>query len=235
MSLDNICNNINAISERIASACLKAGRKPSEITLVAVSKTKPNDFILSALKCGQLVFGENKMQELEKKMADIEHNDIVWHMIGTMQSNKIKYIADRVDWIHSVSKTKYLKEIEKRAGDAKRVINVLIQVNISGEDQKSGCEPEEISKILDYAKNLSHVKVCGFMGIATFVDNPELVRPEFKLLKKLLSEYQQFNNGSNIQLDQLSMGMSADMEVAIEEGATMVRVGSDIFGSRNYQ
>ena len=201
MSLDKICNNINTVSERIASACLKAGREPSEITLVAVSKTKPNDFILSALKCGQLVFGENKMQELEKKMNDIERSDIVWHMIGTMQSNKIKYI----------------------------------QVNISGEDQKSGCEPEEISKILDYAKNLSHVKVRGFMGIATFVDNPELVRPEFKLLKKLLTEHQQFNNGSNIQLDQLSMGMSADMEVAIEEGATMVRVGSDIFGSRNYQ
>jgi len=235
MSLDNICNNINTISKRIASACLKAGRNPSEVTLVAVSKTKPNDFILKALECGQLAFGENKMQELETKMSAISHTDIKWHMIGTMQSNKIKYIANRVDWIHSVSKTKHLKEIEKRAAEANRTINVLIQVNISGEEQKSGCEPEEISKILDYAKNLSHVKVRGFMGIATFVDNPELVRPEFALLKKLLTEHQQFNNGSNIQLDQLSMGMSADMEIAIEEGATMVRVGSNIFGSRNYQ
>ncbi len=235
MSLDNICNNINNVSKRIASACLQAGRAPSDVTLIAVSKTKPNDFIIKALECNQLAFGENKMQELESKMAAIERSDIAWHMIGTMQSNKIKYIANRVDWIHSVSKTKYLKEIEKRAGEANRIINVLIQVNISGEDQKSGCEPEEISKILDYAKNLSHVKVRGFMGIATFVDNPELIRPEFRLLKNLLAKHQQYNNGNNIQLDQLSMGMSADLEVAIEEGATMVRVGSDIFGSRNYQ
>src|SRR5690554_1662044 len=233
MSTTNICQNINSIKDRIATACLKAGRNPADVQLIAVSKTKPNSAILEALKCSQLAFGENRMQELGEKMSAIDDDSISWHMIGTLQSNKIRFIAERVDWIHSVGKTSHFKEIEKRAKNANRTINTLIQVNISGESQKDGCEPEEISKILDYTKNLSHVKVRGLMGMATFADDAELVRPEFQLLSKLLQEHQHYNGG-NVQLDHLSMGMSADMEVAIEEGATMVRVGSDIFGSRNY-
>lgn len=233
MSTTNICQNINSIKDRIASACLKAGRNPADVQLIAVSKTKPISAILEALKCGHLDFGENRMQELSEKMSTLDDASISWHMIGTLQSNKIRFIAERVDWIHSVGKISHFKEIEKRAKNTNRTINTLIQVNISGESQKDGCEPEEISKILDFTKNLSHVKVCGLMGMATFVDDPELVRPEFQLLNKLFQEHQRYNGG-NIQLDQLSMGMSADMEVAIEEGATMVRIGSDIFGSRNY-
>lgn len=233
MSTTNICQNINSIKDRIAAACNKVGRNPADVQLIAVSKTKPNNAISQAFECGQRAFGENRMQELADKMSATSDDSIVWHMIGTLQSNKIKFIVERVDWIHSVGKVSHFKEIEKRAKNANRTINTLIQVNISGENQKDGCKPKEIDKILDYTKNLSHVKVCGLMGMATFTDDPELVRPEFQLLKNLLQEHQHYN-GNNIQLDQLSMGMSADMEVAIEEGATMVRVGSDIFGSRNY-
>jgi len=153
-------------------------------------------------------------------------------MMGTMQSNKIKYIARRVDWIHSVGKKKYLKEINKRAGQHNRRIQVLLQVNISGEDQKSGCEPADVPKLLNYAQQLTHINIRGLMGIATLVDNPEEVREEFILLRKTLHE-NQIHKSENISLDHLSMGMTNDLEVAIEEGATMVRVGRAIFGERN--
>ena len=139
MSQEDICQNLSKIRERIAEACRRADRDPDEVMLVAVSKTKPVDDILEAMSCGQLHFGENRMKELEDKMDEISDPDISWHMIGNLQTNKIKYIAARVNWIHSVEKKKYLKEINKRAGKAGRVVNCLIQVNISGEDQKGGC------------------------------------------------------------------------------------------------
>lgn len=173
------------------------------------------------------------MKELEDKMAEVEMPDVVWHFIGNLQTNKIKYIADRVNWIHSVEKAKYLKEIEKRAGQANRVVNALIQVNISDEKQKGGCKPEDLAGILESAQKYEHVKVRGLMGMATFVDDPEEVRSEFKLLKELFDSHQKYNSGS-VNLEHLSMGMTNDMEVAIEEGATMVRIGSAIFGERNY-
>ncbi len=233
MSENSIPENLTEIKNRIRLVCEKSGRNPDDVTLIAVSKTKPNDAIIDACVSGQLHFGENRMQELQDKMESIELPGIQWHMIGTMQSNKIKYIADRVDWIHSVSKTKYLDEIEKRATSANRTINVLIQVNISGEDQKSGCEIDELAGILEHARDLSHIKICGLMGMATFTDNPEDVRSEFALLRSTLERHEHFN-GNNIELKELSMGMSGDFEVAIEEGSTMVRVGSAIFGARNY-
>ena len=233
MSEASIRENLKEIRGRIKAACEKSGRKPEEVTLIAVSKTKPNEAIIDACTAGQLHFGENRMQELQDKMESIELPGIQWHMIGTMQSNKIKYITDRVDWIHSVSKAKYLDEIEKRAASSGRTINVLIQVNISGEDQKSGCEVSELAEILNYAKSLDHVKIKGLMGMATFTDDAESVRHEFALLRNTLKDHQTYNGG-NIELKELSMGMSGDFEVAIEEGATMVRVGSAIFGSRNY-
>lgn len=233
MSESSIPENLAEIKNRIRLACEKSGRNPADVTLIAVSKTKPNEAIIDACIAGQFHFGENRMQELQDKMESIKLPGIQWHMIGTMQSNKIKYIADRVDWIHSVSKAKYLNEIEKRAASANRTINVLIQVNISGEDQKSGCEIDHLSGILEHARDLSHIKVCGLMGMATFTDNPENVRSEFALLRSTLENHQHLNGG-NIELKELSMGMSGDFEVAIEEGSTMVRVGSAIFGSRNY-
>ena len=233
MSETSIHENLNEIKNRIRAACKKSGRNPEDVTLIAVSKTKPNEAIIDACTAGQLHFGENRMQELQDKMESIELPGIQWHMIGTMQSNKIKYISERVHWIHSVSKAKYLDEIEKRASSANRTINVLIQVNISGEDQKSGCEIMELKEILEHAKSHEHLKIRGLMGMATFTDNPEDVRHEFALLRNTLEEHKHLNSG-NIDLKELSMGMSGDFEVAIEEGATMIRVGSAIFGSRNY-
>lgn len=234
MNKKEICKNLENVLQRIENACLKSGRNANEVKLIAVSKTKPESDILDALKCNQFAFGENRMQELADKMEHIEHENISWHMIGTLQSNKIRHIAAKVDWIHSVAKKSHFKEINKRAKQANRVINTLLQVNISGESQKSGCEPNEIKEILEYAANLSNIRVRGFMGMATFVDNPEDIRHEFKLLSDILKAHQTTNYGGSIDLKQLSMGMSADMEVAIEEGATMIRVGSDIFGARNF-
>ncbi|MFN1835108.1 YggS family pyridoxal phosphate-dependent enzyme [Balneola sp. MJW-20] len=233
MSQEDICANIHEIRDEIRSVCERTGRDPEEIMLVAVSKTKPVEDIQEALTCGQLHFGENRMKELEDKMGEIENPDVSWHMIGNLQTNKIKYIADRVNWIHSVEKKKYLKEINKRAGQSERVVNCLIQVNISGEDQKGGCEPENLKDILEYAIDLDYVRVKGLMGMARFVDDPEEVRGEFRLLKNLFDEHKAMNQGS-LQLEHLSMGMTNDMAVAIEEGSTMVRIGSAIFGKRNY-
>jgi len=232
MTDSSVSSNLKEIHKRIENACNKAGREPSDITLIAVSKTKPVSDILTARQFGQIHFGENRMRELEEKMDELKHRDLVWHMMGTMQSNKIKYIARRVDWIHSVGKKKYLKEINKRAGQHNRRIQVLLQVNISGEDQKSGCEPADVPKLLNYAQQLTHINIRGLMGIATLVDNPEEVREAFILLRKTLHE-NQIHKSENISLDHLSMGMTNDLEVAIEEGATMVRVGRAIFGERN--
>lgn len=233
MSKVHIDHNLEKVRQRVKLACQKAGKNPDEVKLVAVSKTKPNADILEAITHGQLTFGENRMKELEDKMLSLDNPDIDWHMIGNLQTNKIRFIASRVNWIHSVEKSKYLKEINKRAKEHNRIINTLIQVNISGESQKGGCKPDELKNILNSAKGLENVAVKGLMGMATFADDPEEVRTEFQLLKRLFDEHQTLNE-ENIRLEHLSMGMSNDMEVAIEEGSTMVRVGSDIFGARNY-
>lgn len=233
MNEHSIAENLQQIKEVILTTCKRVGRNPDSVQLIAVSKTKPEQAILEALDAGQLHFGENRMRELQTKMDSITSNNAVWHMIGTMQTNKIRHISHRVDWIHSVGKAKYLDEINKRAEADNRVINVLIQVNISDEDQKSGCAPKDLPKILDYARQFKHIRIRGLMGMAHFVDNPEEVRSEFTLLRTTL-EKNQSENGGNITLTELSMGMSNDFIVAIEEGATMVRVGSAIFGSRNY-
>ena len=232
---EDICNNIKELQNRINQACKSAGRDADEITLVAVSKTKPLEDIKSAYKCGQIHFGENRAKELQDKMDDYENEDIQWHMVGNLQTNKIKYMVERVNWIHSIEKSKYLREIEKRASRIDRVINTLIQINISGEEQKSGCEPEDLKGILEYAQGLSHVRVRGLMGMATFVDPEEVekVRPEFKMLKEIRDEHRNYE-AENVQLDELSMGMTNDLEIAIQEGSTMLRVGRAIFGERNY-
>ena len=154
-------------------------------------------------------------------------------MIGGIQSNKIKYITSHVHWIHSIDKTKYISEVNKRADQQARTINLLIQVNISEEHQKNGCNPTELEGILDFARSCTNIKVKGLMGMAKFSTNPESIRGEFALLKSTLDKYVHLNGG-NIKLRELSMGMSNDFEIAVEEGATMIRVGSAIFGARNY-
>lgn len=235
MANRDICQNLKDVNKRIAEACAKAGRSPQEITLVAVSKTKPLEDIKTAFDCGQIHFGENRAKELQDKMEAWDEEKIQWHMVGNLQTNKIKYMVERVNWIHSIEKKKYLREIEKRASRIDRVINTLIQINISGEDQKSGCKAEDLEKILTYAQDLEHVRVRGLMGMATFVDpeNVEKVRPEFRKLREVRDNHRKFEKG-NVQLDELSMGMTNDMEIAIQEGSTMVRVGRAIFGERDY-
>lgn len=221
------------ILTRINTACKNAGRDPSEITLVAVSKTKPDEDVLALIREGQLHFGENRAKALETRMEKIGEPAVEWHFIGNLQTNKIKYMAHRVNWIQSIHKKKALKEVEKRAAENNRTINVLIQVNISQEDQKSGCDPEQLPDMLKYARDLKHTKVRGLMGMATFTDDLNVVRPEFKQLHDLREENKHLIKGS-VTLEHLSMGMTNDLEVAIEEGSTMVRIGTAIFGERNY-
>lgn len=232
---EEICQNIDTISDRIAQACSRVDRDAEEVQLVAVSKLKPLQDIKTAFGCGQIHFGENRARELQNKMEAYEEDRIQWHMVGNLQTNKIKYMVERVDWIHSIEKKKYLREIEKRASRIDRVINTLIQVNISGEDQKSGCTAGDVKEILEYAQGLEHVRVRGLMGMATFVDpdKAEQVRPQFQMLRTIRDEHRSYEC-ENVRLEHLSMGMTNDMGIAIEEGATMVRVGRAIFGERNY-
>lgn len=230
---DSLCTRLQSIHDRIETACKKAGRTPEEVLLVAVSKTKPLSNIEAAVRCGQIHFGENRAKELQEKMEQADNPQVRWHFIGPMQTNKIKYMVERVDWIQSVYKKKYFREIEKRASRIDRTIQTTIQVNISREDQKQGCSADELPELLEYAQSLDHVRVRGLMGMATYTDNPEEVRGEFRRLKEIFDTHQTFNGGS-VHLEHLSMGMTNDFEVAIEEGATLVRVGRAIFGERDY-
>lgn len=232
MNQIQIIDNLQHIRTRIAKAASACGRNAADIELIAVSKTKPNEAIESALKAQQFAFGENKIQELSRKMEELPNAQIQWHMIGTLQSNKIKYMAHRVDWIHSIPKIKTLKEVDKRAAQHNRVIKCLIQVNISDEDQKSGCSVAELPSLLVEANSLKNIEIKGLMGIATLTDDQEVIRKEFRLLRTLRDKYAPTYSG-NIQLEHLSMGMTNDLEIAIEEGSTMVRIGSAIFGARN--
>lgn len=231
---DDIISRYEAVKERIRKACEVSGRDPDNVTLVAVSKTKPDEDVLRLLQHGQFHFGENRAKALEDRMESVKNSSAVWHFIGNLQTNKIKFMVNRVNWIESIHKKKALKEVEKRASEINRTINVLIQVNISGEGQKSGCEPEELEDMLSFAQGLSYTRVRGLMGMATFADDPESVRPEFRLLRELRDNSRHLEKEPAVQLDHLSMGMTNDLEIAISEGATMVRVGTAIFGERNY-
>ncbi len=217
----NITKNLQQIKASI----------PEHVTLVAVSKTKPNEAILEAYQTGQRVFGENKVQELTEKHESLP-KDIEWHMIGHLQSNKVKYIAPFVSLIHGVDSFKLLKEINKRAAQNERVINCLLQIHIAEEDTKFGFDEKEVIELIksEAFQHLKNIKVVGLMGMATFTDDENQIRKEFKSLKNLFDKLQI----SNHQFQILSMGMSGDYQLAIEEGSTMIRVGSSIFGERNY-
>lgn len=217
----NITENLQQIKASI----------PEHVTLVAVSKTKPNAAVLEAYQTGQRIFGENKVQELTEKYESLPR-DIEWHMIGHLQSNKVKYIAPFVSLIHGVDSFKLLKEINKRAAQNERVINCLLQIHIAEEATKFGFDEKEVIELLqsEAFQHLKNIKIVGLMGMATFTDNENQIRKEFKTLKNLFDKFQI----SNLQFQILSMGMSGDYQIAIEEGSTMIRVGSSIFGERNY-
>ncbi len=222
-----------SVQERIKIACDRVDRNPDEITLVAVSKTYPVDDIKAVYDLGIRHFGENRVQELVPKMEELDaYDDLEWHMIGTLQSNKIKYLTDRVNWIDSIPKLKALKEVEKRAGQSGRTIKTMIQVNISDEDQKSGCDAEDLPKILEFASSCKNLKVNGLMGIASFTEDMNVVAREFAMLNNLQKEFKA-KCITNCPLDELSMGMTNDLETAIAQGSTMIRVGTAIFGSRD--
>ncbi len=206
---------------------------PSGVKLIAVSKTKPNEAIIEAYQSGQRIFGENKAQELAAKQKDLP-SDIDWHMIGHMQSNKVKYIAPFVALIHSVDSLNLLEEINKQALKNKRIIGVLIQFHIAEEESKFGFSMEEAEALLSSKefKELKNIEVCGIMGMATFTKNQDQIKKEFQQLKAYFTQLKSSYFIDNERFNEISMGMSGDYLLAIQEGSTMVRVGSSIFGGR---
>ena len=207
---------------------------PQHVTLVAVSKTKPVSDLMEAYNSGQRIFGENKIQEMVEKQ-ELMPKDIEWHMIGHVQRNKVKYMASFVSLIHGVDNLKLLKEINKQALKHDRVINCLLQVKIAEEDSKFGLSSKSIAEIIKSTEleALKNIKIVGLMGMATFTDNKEQLNSEFSYLKEIFELYKN-NISDNFKLETLSMGMSGDYQLAIACGSTMVRVGSSIFGARNY-
>lgn len=224
--------NIDNVRANIKRACERAKRNVDEVTLIAVSKTKPLSDIEELITYGETEFGENKVQELVDKYEHVS-KPVDWHLIGHLQTNKVKYIVDKACLIHSVDSVHLAKEIEKEAAKHNVIVNILIQVNIAHEDTKFGIDATEIYNMIDEIKDYEHVRVKGLMTIAPFVDNPEENRVHFRNLHQLLLDIKS-KNIDNIDMSILSMGMTNDYEVAIEEGATMVRVGTGIFGKRNY-
>jgi hypothetical protein len=220
-----IKQNLEEILKTVAKGC----------TLIAVSKTHPAEKVQEAYACGQRVFGENKVQEMTAKY-ELLPKDIQWHLIGHLQSNKVKYIAPFVHLIHSIDSLKLLQEVDKQAKKFNRVIDCLLQIHVAQEETKFGFSPEEV---IDFLKdpalaNLQGIKIVGIMGMASFTENMDQVRGEFKLLKNLFDNLKSMPLPENTVMNELSMGMSGDYKIAIEEGSTMVRVGSAIFGQRNY-
>ena len=214
---------------KIAKNIIELKNSLSEtVTLIAVSKTKPQSDLIEAYKAGQRDFGENKIQEMSEKWDHLP-KDIHWHMIGHVQTNKVKYMAPFVHLIHAVDSLKLLKEIQKQALKNKRTIGCLIQIRIAQEETKFGLPAEELSSLVEAAKQFPNVAIKGLMGMASFTPNQEQVRQEFKNLAEIFSAFKLVNPESTI----LSMGMSGDYQMAIEEGSTMIRVGSKIFGERN--
>jgi len=228
-----IKENIQLIEDRIDAACKRSGRRAEEVTLIAVSKTRPVEAIREAMQAGIMTFGENRVQELIHK-ADMINESLNWHLIGHLQRNKVKYMIDKVCLIHSVDSYQLAEQIQKEALKADKIINILIQVNIANEDTKFGAKAEQASKLISQIAKLSNIRVKGLMMIAPFVDNPEDNRIYFKYLKKLNVDIKS-KNIDNVTMEVLSMGMTEDFEVAIEEGATMVRIGTGIFGERIYE
>ncbi|NKI32547.1 YggS family pyridoxal phosphate-dependent enzyme [Croceivirga thetidis] len=203
-----------------------------EVTLVAVSKTKPIDDIMEAYNAGQRIFGENKVQEMVKKWEQLP-KDIQWHMIGHLQRNKVKYMAEFVDLVHGVDSLRLLKEINKNGAKHNRKIGCLLQMHIAEEDTKFGLDQEELNDLIasDEFQAMQYIEIRGLMGMATFTNNTDQIRKEFKFLKLCFEDLSK----KLPQISILSMGMSGDYQLAMEEGSTMVRIGSSIFGARNYQ
>lgn len=227
-----LADNLAQVQKNIEEACLAVGRDPSEVTLVAVSKTKPVEMLKEAYDAGARVFGENKVQEIMDKYEHLPA-DVSWHMIGHLQRNKVKYIVDKAAMIHSVDSLRLAETIEQEAAKKNICVSILAEVNVAEEESKFGLKMQEVLPFLQEVSKLPHLKVCGLMTIAPFVENPEDNRDIFRKLKELSVDIAG-KNINNITMSVLSMGMTGDYQVAVQEGATMVRVGTGIFGERDY-
>lgn len=227
-----VAENLAQVQKNINESCNKINRDPNEVTLIAVSKTKPVEMLKEAYDAGARVFGENKVQEIVDKYDQMP-SDVKWHMIGHLQRNKVKYIVDKVDMIHSVDSYRLAQTIETEAAKKNVAVSVLLEVNVAEEESKFGLKMDEVLPLVQQISELPHVQVKGLMTIAPFVSNPEDNREIFRKLKKLSVDIEA-KNINNTTMSVLSMGMTGDYMVAVQEGATMVRVGTGIFGERDY-
>jgi len=227
----SICSQLDEVKRQLAAAAQSCGRNPAEVRLVAVSKTRPAQDIIEAFHCGQTIFGENYVQELCAKAREVDL-PVQWHFIGHLQSNKVKQIAGMVSMIHSVDRLSLAEEISRQWGRLGRVCDILIQVNISGEVSKSGTSEAAALELVRSISQLPNIKIRGLMTMPPFFDDPEAARPYFAGLRKLASTIEA-EGIAGVEMRELSMGMSGDYAAAIAEGATCVRIGSAIFGSRN--
>ncbi|MBQ9757464.1 MAG: YggS family pyridoxal phosphate-dependent enzyme [Clostridia bacterium] len=223
--------NLLEVNKKIGEAALSAGRKADEIKLIAVTKTYGADLINEAIDFGVTDIGENRVQEIMEKYESVKQ--VRWHLIGHLQKNKVKYIIDKVELIHSVDSVELALEIDKKAKKIDKIQKILLEVNVSGEESKFGIEPERCLDICREISRLENVKILGLMTVAPFTDDETLLGNVFSGLKKLAAEIEN-ENIENVSMDELSMGMTNDFPLAIEKGATMVRVGTGIFGKRDY-
>lgn len=228
-----IADNLKIIHDRIVAAALKAGRDPETVCLVAVSKTQPAEAVAEAARAGQFLFGENYVQEFAAKAAEVKE-PVAWHFIGSLQSNKVKYIAGLISLIHSVDRLSLAEEIDRQWGRLGRSCDVLIQVNIAEEATKSGTTTAGLLDLVRSVAKLPHLRVRGLMTMPPFFDDPEGARPYFRELRRLAGEISAAAI-PDVTMAELSMGMSGDFEAAIEEGATLVRIGTAVFGERQYR
>lgn len=225
--------NLREIERKIQEACKRANRAREDIVLIAVSKTKPVSMLKEVYDLGIRDFGENKVQELSEKYPQMP-SDTTWHLIGHLQRNKVKQIIDKVDLIHSVDSIRLAEAIEREAAKKDIIVNILLEVNVAEEESKFGFKVDEVLSAVEQIATFPHVRIKGLMTIAPFVENPEENRSVFAYLQKLSVDIAR-KNIDNVSVNILSMGMTNDYEVAIEEGATLIRVGTGIFGERNYQ
>ncbi|MFN4319473.1 MAG: YggS family pyridoxal phosphate-dependent enzyme [Aquificaceae bacterium] len=223
------CERLKQVEERISLACERVGRKREEVLLLGASKSVPPEKLIEFFNCGLSTFGENRVQEFMKKWESLKNLSIDWHFIGRLQSNKVKYIIDKVSLIHSLDRDSLLEELNKRAKALGKVQEVLIEVNVGGEETKGGVEPKNLRAFFERCLKAENIKVLGLMCIPPYKEDKEEVKSYFSFLRKLKGELER---EFGLTLPHLSMGMSHDFEVAIEEGATIVRIGSLLFGGR---
>jgi pyridoxal phosphate enzyme (YggS family) len=225
-----IADNIAQIRERISTACRRSGRDPQQVRLIAISKVKPAEDVDAAFAAGQRLFGESYVQEFRDKSPEVQ-SPVEWHFVGGLQSNKVKYLRGKVAMIHSVDRLSLAEEISRQWQKVGSRCKILLQVNIGEEGQKSGCEPAQLEQLVRDVAALPNVEICGLMCLPPYCSDAEEVRPYFSRMRELAEEIEQLQI-PGVSMQELSMGMSGDFEVAVEEGATLVRIGTAIFGER---